>query len=126
MSPKELLETLLKLQSFEFDEREYDDAAAKIIERKMAELRLQVPLQILNHYDRLVARGKKGVAAVRHQTCTGCHMRVTKAAVINLMRGDDIQVCDNCGRYLFLPKDSAPSQDPGEKSPSLEPLPDAA
>lgn len=102
MNSKQLLQELLKLQSLDFDESELDEAGEKEMERKIAELRLHIPLLILNHYDRLVVRGKKGIAAVRNQTCTGCHVQVTRATVINLMHGEDIQVCENCGRYLYL------------------------
>ena len=102
MNAKQLIQSLLELQSLEFDERELDEAEEKRVDKKIAELRLQIPVPILNHYDRLGARGKKGVAAVRHQTCVGCHMQVTRAVVINLMHGDDIQMCESCGRYLYL------------------------
>lgn len=103
MNSKELLKTLLDLQALEFDETELDGAVEREMEKKIAALRLQIPLPMLNHYDRLRVRGKKGVAAVRNQTCSGCHVQVTRAIVINLMHGDDIQVCENCGRYLYLP-----------------------
>jgi predicted nucleic acid-binding Zn-ribbon protein len=102
MNAKQLIQRLSELQALEFSETELDEVGEKKIEKTIAELRLQIPLPILNHYDRLAVRGKKGVAAVRHQTCTGCHMQVTRAIEINLMHGDDIQVCDNCGRYLYL------------------------
>ncbi len=68
-----------------------------------------MPAQILGHYDRLVARGKKGVAVVRNQVCTGCHMRLPIGTINTLMQGNDIQLCDTCGRYLYLP-DPAESQ----------------
>ncbi len=102
MNTKLLLDSLLKLQSLEFDAAGFDGALEKERDKKIAALRLQIPLPILNHYDRLGARGKKGVAAVRHRICTGCHVQVTKAVVINLMREEDIQICENCGRYLYL------------------------
>jgi predicted nucleic acid-binding Zn-ribbon protein len=93
----ELLQNLVKLQSLEF-EKNTDKAAVSAV----AELRGKIPPQILGHYDRLVAHGKKGLAAVRDQVCTGCHMHVTIGVVATLMRDDDIQLCDNCGRYLYL------------------------
>lgn len=102
MDTKKLLESLLKLQALEFDETELDEAGEKEMEKRIAELRILIPLAILNHYDRLRVRGKKGVAAVRHQTCVGCHVQVTRATVLNLMHGNDLQVCENCGRYLYL------------------------
>ncbi len=98
----DLLTSLLKLQALEFDE-------AKSSETEIAELRARVPAQILGHYDRLVARGKKGVAVVRNQVCTGCHMRLPIGTINTLMQGNDIQLCDTCGRYLYLP-DPAESQ----------------
>lgn len=104
VNTKSLLDSLLKLQALEFEGANLDGDQEKEMDRKIASLRLQIPLPILNHYDRLGARGKKGVAAVRRQTCTGCHVQVTKAVVINLIHGQDIQVCENCGRYLYLPE----------------------
>ncbi len=100
----EVLTNLLKLQALEFNETEDQNAEAQI-----AELRGRVPPPILGHYDRLVARRKKGVAVVRNQVCTGCHMRLPIGTINTLMQGSDIQLCDTCGRYLYLP-DEAESQ----------------
>jgi predicted nucleic acid-binding Zn-ribbon protein len=109
MNSKHLLQNLLKLQVLEFDETALDEAAKKQGLKRIAELRLQIPLPILNHYDRLVVRGKKGLAAVQNQTCTGCHVQVTRALVMNLKHGEDIQVCENCGRYLYLAPENEPA-----------------
>lgn len=100
----DLLTSLLKLQALEFDQ-----SHAKGSEAQIAELRSKIPAQILAHYDRLAVRGKKGVAVVRNQVCTGCHMRLPIGTINTLMQGNDIQVCDSCGRYLYLP-DPAESQ----------------
>ncbi len=94
----DLLTNLLKLQALEFDE-----TAPKNAESLKSDLRAQIPLPILGHYDRLVARGKKGVAVVRNQVCTGCHMRLPIGTINTLMQAQDIQLCDTCGRYLYLP-----------------------
>jgi hypothetical protein len=94
----ELLQNLILLQSIEFGEIKDKNA-----EKAMAELRSKIPAQILGHYDRLVVRGKKGVAIVRDQVCTGCHMRLPIGVITTLMHGQDIQLCDTCGRYLYLP-----------------------
>lgn len=115
MNSKKLLECLLKLQALEFDDAEVDEAGEKELEKRIAELRLMIPLPILNHYDRLRVRGKKGVAPVKHQTCTGCHVQVTRATVINLMHGDDVQACENCGRYLYLPAEGDAAAETGRK-----------
>src|SRR5512135_2014817 len=100
----DLLQNLLKLQALEFNETKETDPAARI-----EELRKIIPLPILGHFDRLVARGKKGVAVVRNQVCTGCHMKLPIGTINTLMQGNDVQLCDTCGRYLYLP-DPAESQ----------------
>ena len=98
---KELFQNLLKLQELEFA-----DARGSSAEAAISQLRRKIPLPILEHYDRLVVRGKKGVAIVRNQVCTGCHMRIPIGAINTLMHGDDIQMCETCGRYLYLPPES--------------------
>jgi predicted nucleic acid-binding Zn-ribbon protein len=94
----DLLPNLLKLQALDFDE-----TSGKNADAQKAELRALIPEPILGHYDRLVVRGKKGVAVVRNQVCTGCHMRLPIGTINTLMQGQDIQLCDTCGRYLYLP-----------------------
>jgi predicted nucleic acid-binding Zn-ribbon protein len=93
-----ILQNLLKLQALEFGE-----TTEKNTEAQVADLRTKVPPPILGHYDRLRARGKKGVAIVRNQSCTGCHMHVPIGMITVLMRGEDVQLCESCGRYLYLP-----------------------
>jgi len=93
----ELIENLLKLQSLTSDKT----AAAGMV-KQIDTLRSAIPAPVLLHYDRLVVRGKKGMAGVRNQVCTGCHMQVSRGTVMTLMRGDDIQICASCGRYLYL------------------------
>ena len=104
---KELIRNLIKLQALDFSE-----IKDKNTETATAELRGKIPPQILGHYDRLVVRGKKGVALIRNQVCTGCHMFLPVAVVATLKRGEDIQLCDSCGRYLYLAEE--------ENAPALE------
>lgn len=98
---KELFENLLKLQELEFGN---DDGGN--VDAAISALRQEIPLPILEHYNRLTARGKKAVALVRHQVCTGCHMTIPIGAINTLMHAEDIQMCENCGRYLYLPSDA--------------------
>jgi predicted nucleic acid-binding Zn-ribbon protein len=100
-----LLENLLKLQSLELA-----NAPRKNTGKQIAELRGKIPAAILYHYERLVARGKKGVALVENQVCTGCHMRLPLGVIMTLSHGDEIQACDSCGRYLYLPETESPVQ----------------
>jgi predicted nucleic acid-binding Zn-ribbon protein len=94
-----LMLILIELQSLEFEETICPD-----IEDRIAKLRAKIPKPILDHYDRLGDRGKKGVAMLRNQTCTGCHIGVPVSVVMNLKHADDVCMCENCGRYLYLPE----------------------
>src|SRR3974390_1293150 len=91
-----ILQNLLTLQTLEFGEVTGEESAARV-----AEPRAVITPTFLCHYDRLRARGKKGLASVRNQVCTGCHMRVPIGLLTALMRDEDVQLCDSCGRYLY-------------------------
>lgn len=103
----ELLQNLIRLQSLEFEE-----TAEKAVGVTIEELRAKIPAQILGHYDRLVAQGKKGVTAIRGQVCSSCHIRVPIGTIMTLKRGEDIQLCENCGRYLYLTDPVEPAAPP--------------
>lgn len=92
------MDDLIALQRLQFDEPARTEAAAAEIEK----LRKRVPAPILAHFERLGARGKKGVAVVRNGVCGGCHMRQTSAKLIALASVNDVHLCDSCGRYLYL------------------------
>jgi predicted nucleic acid-binding Zn-ribbon protein len=79
-------------------------------------LRREVPAPILAHYDRLVQRGKRGVALVRRGVCTGCQMRLATGIHAALVRDEDITMCDTCARYLLLAPE-APETLPSPKVP---------
>ena len=110
------LKDLLRLQGLEFDEVPNKKAGAEI-----ADLRSRIPRPILDHYDRLRARGKKGIALVRNQGCTGCHMKLPIGTVNVVMHGEDIQLCDSCGRYLCLPEPEAIAEPAAEPAAPAKP-----
>jgi predicted nucleic acid-binding Zn-ribbon protein len=96
----EIIKILLQLQTLECDGN-----AIPSQEKHAAELRAKVPPPVLAHYDRLVARGKKGVALIRNQSsCSACHISVPRNVVLTLMHNADVQLCESCGRYLYLPE----------------------
>ena len=110
----DILKSLIALQDMEFG------SAPKASEAEVEALRQKVPAPILGHFDRLLARGKKGVAIIRNQVCTGCHMRLPIGTINTLMQGLDIQLWDTCGRYLYLavPDKAEPEVPPPAPVPS--------
>jgi len=103
------MQNLLELQKLEFGHRQDDDTSSAI-----AALRAKIPSQILGHYDRLAVRGKKGIVPVQNQVCTGCHMRLPLAVVMTLKHDRDIQLCDSCGRYLYLSGEAESAEEEAE------------
>ncbi len=115
-----VMQTLLDLQKLEFG----PDPDSATVTAAAEKLRAKVPPQILGHYDRLRARGKKGLALVReNKVCAECHMQVPLGTVITIMKGEDIQLCGNCGRYLFVeekPVAAAAPAAPSTPAPAQE------
>ena len=49
------------------------------------QLREKIPVQILGHFDRLIAQGRRGVALVRRGICGECHLRISSGTVASLV-----------------------------------------
>ena len=98
---RKIMEQLLALQKLQFDARSRSSES----KAEMEKLREKVPMPILAHYERLALRGKKGVAIARNGVCSECHLRITAGKLATLAYTDEVQLCDNCGRYLYLPED---------------------
>jgi hypothetical protein len=96
---KNIMENLFALQTLQLQSGPGQKSRPSAIEA----IRKTIPSPVLTHYDRLVAHGKKGVAIVRNGVCTECHLSVAIGALADLAHEGGVQVCGNCGRYLFLP-----------------------
>ena len=120
---KNIMENLFALQTLQLQ----TGPGQRNREGAIEEIRKSIPAPVLAHYDRLLAHGKKGVAIVRNGVCTECHLRVAIGALADLAHASDIQVCGNCGRYLFLPANeplfpavaAAPAKAPRAKKAAL-------
>jgi predicted nucleic acid-binding Zn-ribbon protein len=100
------IELLKELQDIEVLARKSAEQKARA-----AALRDEIPEPLLGHYDRLTARGKKGVVMIRKVigggVCTGCRMQLPSGVYASLMRDEDITMCDNCARYLLAGPEEA-------------------
>lgn len=81
-------------------------------ERKheIARLRGILPAAILAHHDRMLHRTNMSIAAVGNGTCSACGQRLPEAHAAQLRSSQDLEVCDRCGIFLYLPEaESAPA-----------------
>lgn len=67
------------------------------------DVRAQIPGPVLAHFDRLLSRGRKGVAEVVNGVCSGCHLRLPAATSARGATHDDLEICEHCGAYLTFP-----------------------
>lgn len=114
-----VIERLYELQELELGGAK-DSPEAR---QKIESIRKETPEPIMGHYDRLLARGKRAVAMVRHGVCTGCRIKLPSGSYAALLRDDDISMCENCGRYLMLSPEEQPEpvQLPAQQVPSPPP-----
>jgi len=69
-------------------------------------LREKIPADYLSVYERYRVRGRRAVAVVRNGVCGECHLRIPMGTLVDLMHGDEVMRCGNCGRFLYLPEDA--------------------
>jgi hypothetical protein len=102
---RQIMENLFKLQKLELQ----SDKLSSGDQAKILKLREHVPEAILTHFSRVIARGKTAVSPARNGVCTECHLKITSGSLARLAHAGIVHVCDNCGRYLFLPENEPSS-----------------
>jgi predicted nucleic acid-binding Zn-ribbon protein len=94
---QQTLNALMRLQELD------DSSKRQAPPEAVAALRKRLPQPVLAHYDRSRARRRKAVVLMcGNGLCGGCHMRASRGLLSALQRGNEIQVCENCGAYLLL------------------------
>lgn len=77
------------------------EPAQGAVSDRVTQLRGEVPGALLAHFDRLVLRGKRAVAKVRHGVCGECHMRLPSGVAASLAQAEDVVLCETCSCYLL-------------------------
>lgn len=67
---------------------------------------VSIPKRMFGIYER-VRKGKGGtvVVVVKRRACGACYSAMTPKKVQEIKRGDQIHICDNCGRLVFWDND---------------------
>ena len=91
-------------------ERQLADIAAKIdavsaqlkdLETERANLAVGLDEDLLDTFTRLFANKGEAVVPLEHETCMGCHMKVTTQTVVKVKGQREIVHCEQCGRILY-------------------------
>ena len=69
---------------------------------EIARLRSIIPASILGHHDRMLQRGKRSTVPVVNGVCSACHLRLPIGHAAHLQSSQDLEVCDNCGAFIYL------------------------
>ena len=56
---------------------------------------------LLDTFDRLFAGKGEAIVPLEHETCMGCHMKVTTQTVVKVKGQREIVHCEQCGRILY-------------------------
>lgn len=72
------------------------------IEAERAKLAAEVEEELLDTYDRLLkTKNGEAVAGLRHDVCSGCHMKVTPTTSSKARAGKEVVQCENCARIVY-------------------------
>jgi predicted nucleic acid-binding Zn-ribbon protein len=92
-------------------ERQLAEIASKItaIEAQLTELEAErvkltegIDEDLLYQYNKLFAnKGGLAVVALEHETCMGCHMKLTTQTAVRVKGSKEILNCEQCGRILY-------------------------
>ena len=81
------------------------EARKKELETERPNFTTDIDEDLLDRYERLF-KSKNGLAltTVEHETCAGCHMKVTHQAILEVKAEKEIISCPQCGRILYEPQ----------------------
>ncbi len=78
------------------------DARLQELSDERAEIASRVDEDVLYRFERLFkSKGDAAIVALRHEVCTGCHMKITPQTAHRVKSGREIVSCEQCGRILF-------------------------
>ena len=112
------LEMLLQIQDLKSQRRELSDDGGGALEEqefniditeaiaqldaRIEELKQELPPQMRSRVERFAKTGGRAVVSVINGICYGCFTAVSTASMAGLRRNDEVNYCENCGRFLYV------------------------
>lgn len=76
---------------------------ARIEKKEIEKISSNIDADLLRKFNSLIETKKIAVVEVIDNMCSGCHMILPSIILDKLKRNDDIILCENCHRILYLP-----------------------
>lgn len=109
-TPPKITSSLCRLHALETGTGRLAGALTPLEKRlEIERLRSILPASILGHHDRMLQQGKASVAPVRNGVCSACRLRLPSGHLARLKSSQDLEVCDHCGTFIYLPAETAAS-----------------
>ena len=87
--------------------RDYEETI-KDLEAKRKAMRDDIAPKVLKDYERIARnRGSSALVKAKKRVCQGCFTTLTKQTENELLKGEEIVHCQNCGRMLTLNKEDS-------------------
>ncbi|MEW6535924.1 MAG: C4-type zinc ribbon domain-containing protein [Candidatus Auribacterota bacterium] len=97
------VEVLVKLQSYENDLKKCNsESQRKQIEDEIIFLKTQTPTETLTRFYKLYHRHGDAIVRANGGFCQGCFINLPTSQHSLLSYSDDMSVCQNCGRFLYI------------------------
>lgn len=78
------------------------EARLEELKKDRADIAARVDEDVLSRFERLFkSKGDAAIVALRHEVCTGCHMKITPQTSHRVKSGREIVGCEQCGRILY-------------------------
>ena len=78
-----------------------EDAVSEL-DSRIGELKQDLPPQVRSRLERFARTSGRAVVPVINGICYGCFTAVPTASMSALGRNDDVNHCENCGRFLYV------------------------
>lgn len=94
-----------------FEEKEKMEARQRGLEKEKNELKPKIPPEQLQLYESIYEKNN-GVALspVTDDFCSICQIRIRPQMINELIAGEKIMLCENCGRILYWKSEAAPAE----------------
>lgn len=97
------VDVIVKLQSYENELKSaLSDSKKKEIEDEIIFLKTQIPTDTLTRFYKLYNRHGDAIVRANGGFCQGCFINLPTSQHSSLSYSDDMSVCQNCGRFLYI------------------------